>query len=89
MKTLHETKEIDRYLLGKMSIASRLLFEARLLIDPTLKLRVELQHKLYSIIKRSGRRQMKSEATRIHHQLFSDPAKHDFQRNVFQLFSKK
>lgn len=89
MKTLRETKEIDRYLLDKLSPASRLLFEARLLIDPPLKLRVEWQQRLYSIIKRSGRRQMKSEVARIHHQLFSDPAKREFQSNVFQLFSKK
>lgn len=89
MKTLRETKEIDRYLLGKMSIGSKLLLEARLLIDPTLKLRVELQQKLYAIIKRSGRRQMKSEVAHIHHQLFSDPAKRQFQLKVFQLFLKK
>ena len=89
MKTLRETKEIDRYLLGKLRPASRLLFEARLLIDPALKLRVEWQQKLYSIIKGSGRRQIKAEVARIHHQLFSDPAKCDFQRNVFQLFPKK
>ena len=89
MKTLRETKEINRYLLDKLSPASRLLFEARLLIDPTLKLRVAWQQKLYSIIKRSGRRQMKSEAARAHHQLFSDPAKRDFQLSVFELFSKK
>ena len=89
MKTLRETREIDRYLLDKLSPASRLLFEARLLIDPTLKLRVDWQQKLYSIIKRSGRRQMKSEVARVHHQLFSDPAKREFQLNVFQLFSKQ
>jgi len=89
MKTLRETKEIDRYLLDKLSPASKLLFEARLLIDPTLKLRVEWQQKLYAIIKRSGRRQMKSEVARVHHQLFNDPAKREFQLNVFQLFSKK
>ena len=89
MKTLRETREIDHYLLDKLSPASRLLFEARLLIDPTLKLRVEWQQKLYSIIKRSGRRQMKSEVALVHRQLFSDPAKRDFQLSVFQLFSKK
>ena len=89
MKTLRETREIDRYLLDKLSPASRLLFEARLLIDPTLKLRVDWQQKLYSIIKRSGRRQMKSEVALVHRQLFSDPAKREFQLNVFQLFSKK
>ena len=89
MKTLRETREIERYLLDKLSPAARLLFEARLLIDPTLKLRVDWQQKLYSIIKRSGRRQVKSEAARVHHQLFSDPAKREFQVNVFQLFSKR
>ena len=89
MKTLRETKEIDRYLLGKMSIASSLLFEARLIIDPMLKLRVEWQQRLYSVIKSSGRRQMKSEVVRLHNQLFNDPDKREFQTNVFQLFSKK
>ena len=89
MKTLRETKDIDRYLLGNMSIASRLLFEARLIIDPTLKLRVEWQQRLYSIIKGSGRRHMKSEVAHIHSQLFNDPAKREFQLSVFQLFSKK
>jgi hypothetical protein len=89
MKTLHETKEIDYYLLGKLSPASRLVFEARLLIDPVLKLRVEWQGRLYQIIKRSGRRQIKAETVRIHNRLFSDPAKQDFQRSVFQLFRKK
>jgi hypothetical protein len=89
MKTLHETKEIDRYLLGKLGPAAKLLFEARLLINPSLKLQLELQHRLYSIIKISGRRQIKSEVARIHHQLFSDPAKHDFQTSVLELFHKK
>ena len=89
MKTLRETKEIDRYLLDRLSPASWLLFEARLLIDPTLKLRVKFQQKLYSIIKRSGRRQIKAEVRRVHHQLFSDPAKHEYQLKIFQLFSKK
>ena len=89
MKTLRETREIDHYLLDKLRPASKLLFEARLLIDPTLKVRVEWQQKLYSIIKRSGRRQIKSEVALVHRQLFSDPAKQDFQLSVFQLFSKK
>jgi hypothetical protein len=89
MKTLHETKEIDRYLLDKLNPASRLLFEARLLIDPTLKLRLECQRRVYSIVRGSGRRQMKSEVARIHHHLFNDPASREFQSNVFQLFYKK
>ena len=89
MKTLHEIKEIDHFLLDKLSPGARLVFEARLLLDPMLKLRVECQRRLYSIIRRSGRRKIKSEAARIHHQLFNDPAKRDFQLSVFQVFPKK
>lgn len=89
MKTLREIKQIDRYLLGKMSTASRLVFEARLLIDPLLKLRVEGQRRLYTIIRLSGRRKLKAEVGLIHYQLFDDPGKRDFQREVFQLFSKE
>ena len=89
MKTLLETKEIDRYLLDKLSPASKILFEAKLLIDPGLQRRVDWQQRLYSIIKRSGRRQIKSEVAGIHYRLFSDASKRDFQLNVLQLFSKK
>lgn len=89
MKILREIKEIDKYLLGEMDAASRLVFDARVLIDPVLKARLEYQRRLYTIIKRSGRRQIKAEVSRIHHQLFTDPARRGFQSEIFHLFSKK
>ena len=89
MKILHEIREINRYLFGKMSPASRLVFEARLLIDPGLQFRVKCQERIYAVIRQSGRRKLKSEAARIHYQLFNDPAKREFQVNVFDLFQKK
>ena len=89
MKTLREIKGIDRYLSGKLETASRLLFEARLLIDPQLSIRMKYQEKLYAIIKESGRRALKSEIARIHYQLFNDPSKRQFQSQIFKLFNKK
>ena len=89
MKTLHEIQEIEKYLNGRLNTPSNRIFEARLLIDPALKLRVECHRKLRSIIKLSGRRKIKSEAGRIHQRLFSDPAKQSFRHSVLQLFSKK
>ncbi|HEX6224594.1 MAG TPA: hypothetical protein VFZ52_09300 [Chryseolinea sp.] len=89
MKILHEVKAIDRYLSGKLKTASRLLFEARLLVDPQLRIRVEYQEKLYAIVKESGRRALKSEIARIHYQLFNDPGKRHFQSQIFELFNKK
>jgi hypothetical protein len=88
MKTLREVKEIDMYLLGEMDPPSRLVFEARVVLDPSLKLRVHWQSRLYMLIRRSGRRQIKTEIERISHQLFSDPLESEFQREVFKLFPK-
>lgn len=89
MKTLIDTKQIENYLFGKFNTPSRLVFEARLLIDPVLKINVECQRKLYSIVRASGRGKMKSEIELIHLRLFSDPEKQILQQNVYQLFLKK
>ena len=89
MKTSTNVSEIENYLFGKLDTASKLLFEAKLLINPVLKLNVESQRRLYSIIKLSGRRKIKSELEQIHSQLFSDAKKRTFQQRIYQLFPKK
>lgn len=89
MKILNEIRDIDEYLSGKLDGPSKLLFEARMLIDPALKIQVEWQKRIYAIVRLSGRRKIRSEAERIHRQLFSDPARFSFQQDVLQLFTKK
>jgi hypothetical protein len=86
MKTLRETRQIDKYLSNQMEPGAKLLFEAWLIIDPLLKLRVQCQRKLLSIIKQSGRRHLKSEIQRIHEQLFSDPIKARFKQDILDNF---
>jgi hypothetical protein len=88
MKTLREVKEIDMFLVGDMDPPSRLVFEARVVLDPSLKLRVRWQSRLYMLIRRSARRQLKADIECISHQLFSDPLESEFQREIFKLFSK-
>jgi hypothetical protein len=88
MKILREIKQIDMYCRNEMDAASRVLFEAQMLLDPALRIRVQYQQKLYRVIKRSGRRQIKSEAERVHRVLFSDPSKAEFCRDIFKLFPK-
>ena len=87
MTILREIKSIDRYLQGTMDPASSVVFEARLLINPTLARRVFFQRKLYSLIKKSGRREIKDEAERIHLKLFNDPSKAGFRNEIFKIFS--
>jgi hypothetical protein len=89
MKILDEVRDIDKYLFDKLDEPSELVFEARMLIDPTLKLRVEWQKRIYAIVRLSGRRRIRNEAERIHRQLFDDPTRSSFQQDVLQLFTKK
>jgi hypothetical protein len=89
MKILDEVRDIDKYLFDKLDKPSKLVFEARMLIDPTLKLRVEWQERVYAIVKLSGRLKIRNEAEGIHRQLFDDPARLSFQQDVLQLFTKK
>jgi len=88
MRILREVERIDRYLQGKMDPASRLLFDAELLIDPLFAKRFSYQQTLYQIIKNSGRRELKRELEVIHRQLLSDPLKMDFRNEILKLFSK-
>lgn len=88
MKILREVKQIDMYCRDEMDAVSRVLFEAQLLIDPSLSIRVQFQRKLYKVIRRSGRRRIKSEVERVHRKLFSDPSKAEFRKDIFKLFSK-
>jgi hypothetical protein len=89
MKTSNDLRQIEKYLFGKLSTASRLLFEAKLLIDPLLKQQLEWHRRLHTVIRLSGRRKIKAEAERVHRDLFGDPSNASFQQNIFQLFSKK
>jgi len=89
MKILNEIRDIDEYLSDKLDVPSKLLFEARILVDPSLKTQVRLQERIYAIVKLSGRRKIRNEAERIHRQLFSDPSRVAFQQDVLQLFTKK
>ena len=88
MKTLHEIRQIERYLLNKLDTPSRLVFEAQLLIDPILKFKVQWQQSVHAIVRKSGRRNLKFEMERIHGQLFEDPSKENFKKDILQNFSK-
>ncbi|MGV8095095.1 MAG: hypothetical protein AB2L24_24840 [Mangrovibacterium sp.] len=49
MKTfLNNSRTIERYLLGKMDPSERFLFEAKLLIDPGLRMDFQAQKEAYA-----------------------------------------
>jgi hypothetical protein len=82
----NDTRRIQRYLDNELSGEEKILFEAQLLLDPHFKLNVRLQKKIHSLIKLYGRRKMKAEIGKIHHQLFHNPEHIIFQQRIQQLF---
>jgi hypothetical protein len=90
MKTSsNNTRTIERYLLGKMDPPSRFLFEARLLVDPGLRMDLQAQKEAYALIKMYHRKKLKEEVESIHQQLFRDLDKAVFKQQIVQLFKKE
>ena len=89
MKTLNEVEQIERYILGELGPASKLVFEAKLLISRQLSREVDCQRKLRSVVRQYGRRTLKLEVERIHRALFTDTTKQKFQQEVHLIFNKK
>ena len=82
----HDTRHIERYLNDDLSKEEKILFEAQLVLNPHLKLKVGLQKQIHSLIKLYGRKKMKVEIGKIHHKLFQNPEHVIFQQRIQQLF---
>ena len=87
MKTsMNSVQQIETYLNGTMDTQERLVFEAHLITDRSLRFHVYLQRGVYSIVKHYHRKKLKEEAERIHQRIFRDPQKRAYQRSIIQLF---
>jgi hypothetical protein len=84
----NNTKNIEAYLSGNLPPEDALLFKARLLMDPVLRLNVAVQANTYALIRLFARRKMKSELNIIHQNLFRDPSKNAFRKQILELFSQ-
>lgn len=87
MRTLlNEAAEIEQYLFKTGPAEDRLLFEARLLIDPALESKMIAQHQVYGLVKHYGRRQLKAELEGVHQKLFTQPQHRSFAQKIRKLF---
>lgn len=87
MKTSwYDIQKSEQFLLGKLSAGEKLLFEARLLISPALRLNVELQKKIYAVVKAYHRKRLKEELQGLHKMLLTNPSKIEFQQDISTIF---
>lgn len=86
MTSQARTRLIEKYLIGNMSLADKLLFEAKLIIDPIFKREFYFQKKTHFLIKMYHREQLKEELEILHQKIFRNPDKIDLQLKIYQLF---
>jgi hypothetical protein len=86
MKTsLTEIKQIDDHITGQLSDGDKLVFDARMILDPLLRFNINVQRKLYTLVKAYGRRSLRSEVTIVQDKLFQDTS---FRNEIHTIFSK-
>jgi hypothetical protein len=87
--SLTEIAQIESYLQGKLGIAATLLFEARMLLEPSLSASVKLQKTISETVLLHGRNQLRKELAAIDHKLFTAGDKAAFRTEINQIFHKK
>lgn len=84
--SLNDIRQTEAYLDETQAPDEKLVFEARLITQPLLRLNMFFQQKIYRVVHAYHRRQQKEKMESVHRELFSDPAKKEFQQNIRQLF---
>lgn len=87
--SLIETEQIEAHLLQLSDPGDSLVFEARLLLEPELREKVQWQKETYHLVKLYGRDQLKREIENVHQKLFTQPEHRSFSQKIRQLFSKR
>lgn len=85
--SLNKIKLAEQYLHNELNTEDSLMFEAHMLTDPELKVKVSLQQKVYALVKLFHRNRLKQDTEAIHQRLFNDPLKLEFQQSIYQLFN--
>ena len=86
--SLNNIKAIDDYLLGDISPAEALLFEAKIILSSELREDVLHQQSTHSIIRQYGRQSIKAEIKAVQQTLVTAPQHQRFMQRIVNLFKK-
>jgi hypothetical protein len=87
--SLIETEQIEVHLLHPSEPGDALVFEAKLLLDPELRDKIQWQKEAYRMVKLYGRNQLKQEIEAVHQKLFTQPEHLSFSQKIRRLFTNR
>mgnify|MGYP001597844962 CR=1 FL=1 len=83
-KQLAEIKEIERYLLQEMPAASRLVFQARMLVTPALRHEVRCQQKAMQLVQWLARQEQRKKLEAVFQGLMKEDTFHHSITAIFR-----
>ncbi|TAF33640.1 MAG: hypothetical protein EAZ57_05210 [Cytophagales bacterium] len=84
---MNETELIEHYLQGLLTPEDRLLLEAKLLLYPDLKQKIELQSLVYDIAKVYGEQALRQDIATAERKLFTESRFQNFRSLIFNIFN--
>ena len=85
--SLNDIRLIEQYLDNGLSVPERLLFEAQILTNPTLRLNVWLQRKLLKLVGLDHREKVRNRVGEHHDKFFHSPDNAAYYKRVMDLFN--
>jgi hypothetical protein len=84
--SMNEIKLIDEHLFNTGSTEDRLLFDAMLILNPSLPEQVMWQKNAHAIVQQYSRRKLKAEIEMVHQKLFDNSRLTSFRQKIFSIF---
>lgn len=86
--SLSEIEQTEKYLRHEMTGAESLLFQAKMIVDPKLRINVFFQRQLTHIVRLFHREKLRKEASDVHHTLFNSSEHREFSEMVHKIFKQ-
>ena len=86
--SLNNIKEIDDHVLGLAAPQDGLLFEAKMILNPELRLDVAWHRQTLKLVQQYGRKQLRADIEAAHQQLFTQPEHRSFRETILRFFKR-
>jgi hypothetical protein len=86
--SLNNLKEIDEHVLGIANPPDSLLFDAKMILNPELRLDVAWHKQTLNLVQQYGRKQLRADIEAVHQQLFTQPQHQSFRQSILRLFKR-
>lgn len=87
--SLNNIRETEEYLFDILAPVERLIFNARMLVNPLIRRDTYFQKKAYHVIRHYGRKKLREEIGAIETRMFNDGDAGSLQNQISKIFNTR